>query len=140
MSWTNDKIKQLKKLWLKGKSAVEIAKELGISKNSVIGKVHRLELPARPSPIKKKEERPVVRSVSNAKVTGKCRLIDLKNNTCRWPIGEPADKDFHFCGKQTATGKPYCPEHCKEAYTSLKELANQAIKPKSAGKKSPQKG
>ena len=37
MAWTDDKIKQLKKLWSKGKSTVEIAKELGISKNSVIG-------------------------------------------------------------------------------------------------------
>ena len=60
MSWTMDKIKQLKKLWTKGKSTVEIAKELGISKNSVIGKVHRLELTARPSPIKKKEVKVIV--------------------------------------------------------------------------------
>ena len=136
MAWTDNKIKQLKKLWLKGKSAVDIAKELGISKNSVIGKVHRLELPLRQSPIKKKEEETPTPKKVVKKTTGMCRLMDLKNNTCRWPIGEPTDADFHFCGKPTATGKPYCAEHCKEAYTSLKELANETAKSasKSSGK------
>ena len=52
MTWTPEKIKSLKKLWQKGKSTIEIGKALGISKNAVVGKVHRLELAARPSPIK----------------------------------------------------------------------------------------
>ena len=99
MSWTDDKIKLLKKLWIKGKSTVEIAKELGISKNSVIGKVHRLSLTARPSPIKKKEDVPAHKTVKK-KVVGKCGLMDLKTNTCRWPIGEPDEENFHFCGKR----------------------------------------
>ena len=128
MSWTDEKIKQLKKLWSKGKTTVEIAKEMGISKNSVIGKVHRLELTARPSPIRRKEAVAVHhrKPASPHKNNGeKCCLMDLKTNTCRWPIGEPEDKDFHFCGKQTVTGKPYCSDHCQEAYTSLKELMEQ---------------
>ena len=58
--------------------------------------------------------------------------MDLRTNTCRWPIGEPTDDNFHFCGKQTVTGKPYCAEHCKVAYTSLKELADQNAKNKAA--------
>ena len=135
MSWTTDKIKQLKKLWTKGKSTVEIAKELGMSKNSVIGKAHRLELEARPSPIKKKEEVIKPAKTVKKKTVEKCRLMDLKNNTCRWPIGDPENEDFHFCGKQTTTGKPYCPEHCKMAYTSLKELADQNAKMKMESKK-----
>ena len=135
MSWTADKIKQLKKLWSKGKSTVEIAKELGISKNSVIGKVHRLALTARPSPIKKKEPQVTSQSTSAKKVVGKCRLMDLKNNMCRWPIGDPEEENFHFCGKPTVTGKPYCAEHCKVAYTSLKELADQNAQNKLKGKK-----
>ncbi|MBR6411612.1 MAG: global cell cycle regulator GcrA-like protein [Alphaproteobacteria bacterium] len=139
MSWTMDKIKQLKKLWTKGKSTVEIAKELGISKNSVIGKVHRLDLTARPSPIKKKEvpaPAPVPSKPQPKKKTvGKCHLMDLKSNTCRWPIGEPENEDFHFCGKTTVTGKPYCEEHCKAAYTSLKELADQNAQNKLKAKK-----
>jgi len=133
MSWTEDKIKQLKKLWNKGKSTIEIAKELGISKNSVIGKVHRLDLTARPSPIKKKEPT-IIRPVQK-RITGKCRLMDLKANTCHWPIGEPTDKDFHFCGKPTLTGKPYCAEHCRQAYTSIKELADQTVKSKTSASK-----
>ena len=55
MVWTEEKIKNLKKLWTKGATTAEIAKKLGLSKNSVIGKVHRLNLGARPSPIKTKK-------------------------------------------------------------------------------------
>jgi len=123
MTWTTEKIKQLKKLWSKGKSTVEIGRELGISKNAVVGKVHRLELNARPSPIKK--ETPVKVVKKKAPKQENVSLLDLKLNSCRWPIGDPKDSDFHFCGKDTVTGKPYCSEHCKIAYTSLKELANQ---------------
>lgn len=128
MTWTIDKIKQLKKLWQKGKSTVEIGRELGISKNAVVGKVHRLELNSRPSPIKKDAAPKVVKP--KIQKTDKMSLLDLKLNSCRWPIGEPKDPDFHFCGKDTITGKPYCPEHCKVAYTSLKELASQKAEAK----------
>ena len=103
MVWTDDKIKKLKKLWQAGKSTAEIAKSLGMSKNSIIGKVHRLDLTARPSPIKN-ETKPQ-KKVAPKKI-GVVRLIDLKLNTCRWPIGDPKDDDFHFCGEQTVTGKP----------------------------------
>lgn len=132
MAWTEDKIKQLKKLWSKGKSTVEIAKELGISKNAVVGKVHRLDLKNRPSPIKKKEGiRRSVKPKKNEKMT----LMELRLNSCRWPIGDPKDANFHFCGADTALGKPYCPEHCKIAYTSLKELASQNAKAAEAKQK-----
>ncbi len=129
MAWTSEKIKQLKKLWNKGKSTVEIGKELGISKNAVVGKVHRLELEARPSPIKK-QEKPTRPKKAVTEKKGHVGLLDLKMNSCRWPIGDPKDADFHFCGATTSTGKPYCPEHCKIAYTSLKELTLQNAKAK----------
>lgn len=127
MTWTVEKIKKLKKLWQKGQSTVEIAKELGISKNAVVGKVHRLDLEARPSPIKKKVKKVVKPEPVKEKQTS---LMDLKLNSCRWPIGDPEDEDFHFCGAEASTGKPYCPEHCKIAYTSLKELTIQNAKAK----------
>ena len=115
MVWTDDKIKNLKKLWLKGATTAEIAKKLGLSKNSIIGKVHRLNLETRPSPIKKAV------SVKKVKKTPqkpeRIGIMDLKINTCRWPIGDPTDEDFHFCGKNTVMGKPYCAEHCAMAYT-----------------------
>lgn len=128
MTWTIEKIKTLKKLWQKGKSTVEIGRELGISKNAVVGKVHRLELNSRPSPIKKDVAPKVIKP--KVQKTDKMSLLDLKLTSCRWPMGEPKDPDFHFCGKDTITGKPYCSEHCKVAYTSLKELASQKAEAK----------
>ncbi len=129
MAWTPEKIKLLKKLWQKGKSTVEIGRELGMSKNAVVGKVHRLELSARPSPIKK-QANTETKTKSTETEKKVITLMDLKMNSCRWPIGELKDDDFHFCGKECQTGKPYCPEHCKIAYTSLKELTLQNAKNK----------
>ncbi len=48
MSWTDERVDQLKKLWLDGLSASQIAQELGgVTRNAVIGKVHRLGLSGR---------------------------------------------------------------------------------------------
>jgi GcrA cell cycle regulator len=54
MSWTDERIEQLKQMWDKGMSASQIAEALagGITRNAVIGKAHRLGLKARPSPVK----------------------------------------------------------------------------------------
>ncbi len=43
-------------------------------------------------------------------------MANLKPNQCRWPIGDPDSEHFHFCGETVFTGKPYCYEHCKQAY------------------------
>jgi GcrA cell cycle regulator len=43
-------------------------------------------------------------------------LASLKPNQCRWPIGDPDSENFHFCGETVFVGKPYCYEHCKQAY------------------------
>jgi GcrA cell cycle regulator len=56
MSWTDQRIDQLKNLWEKGLTASQIADELGgVSRNAVIGKAHRLGLKSRPSPVKANE-------------------------------------------------------------------------------------
>ncbi len=56
MSWTDQRIDQLKTLWEKGLTASQIADELGgVSRNAVIGKAHRLGLKSRPSPVKANE-------------------------------------------------------------------------------------
>lgn len=47
------------------------------------------------------------------------QLVDLKNNMCRWPIGDPHDEDFHFCGCQKTRGS-YCEHHARLAYQSTK--------------------
>ena len=56
MAWTDEMVDKLRQMWTEGKTATEIAKELGVTKNSIVGKVHRLCLTARPSPIKSKDE------------------------------------------------------------------------------------
>lgn len=43
-------------------------------------------------------------------------MANLKPNQCRWPIGDPDSENFHFCGETMFVGKPYCYEHCKQAY------------------------
>ncbi|MGB1026659.1 MAG: GcrA family cell cycle regulator, partial [Rhodospirillaceae bacterium] len=86
-------------------------KSLGVSKNAVVGKAHRLGLKGRPSPIK--------RTKKEVKVDHKIKsVVDLGANSCRWPIGDPKEPGFHFCGKMAIPGKPYCGEHCAIAYVS----------------------
>jgi GcrA cell cycle regulator len=53
MDWTAEAIERLKALWAEGHSTAEIGRRMGISKNAVVGKAHRLNLPARPSPIRR---------------------------------------------------------------------------------------
>ncbi len=56
LSWTDERISQLKSMWEKGMTASQIAEELGgVSRNAVIGKAHRLDLQSRPSPVKANE-------------------------------------------------------------------------------------
>ena len=145
MAWTTDMIEKLRQLWKDGLTTNEIAKRLGVSKNSIVGKVHRLSLTARPSPIKKKAEQPVVKveeapakpaksarkitiepveinltatqtTSSASDKTGNIPLTELDNHTCRWPIGDPRDENFCFCGKKVRSGQTYCDEHAAIAY------------------------
>ncbi len=58
MSWTDERIATLKKMWEGGATASQIAEELGgVSRNAVIGKAHRLGLKSRPSPVKTGEKK-----------------------------------------------------------------------------------
>lgn len=101
MSWTPELIATLESLWNAGLTTTEIGRRMGMSKNAVIGKAHRLGLSGRPSPIRR-EARPPRR------VTGP---------VCQWPIGDPRLPGFHFCGEPALPGKPYCSHHCATAYT-----------------------
>ena len=156
MAWTNEMIEGLKKMWKKGLTTNEIAKELGVSKNSIVGKVHRLNLTSRPSPIKKKDEeedlltpqavateetiketekaqpqkkakKESLKKVLEPEVapipvetelkTRRCiKLQELDSHTCRWPIGDPKDDRFCFCGNKVRAGQTYCDEHAAIAY------------------------
>lgn len=120
MSWTDDKITILQKLWEKGLSASQIATELGdgVTRNAVIGKAHRLGLKSRPSPVKEapKNNKAPARSSAKPSKAKHIGLLDLTDRMCKWPIGHPGEADFHFCGRPSNPGLPYCGEHCAEAY------------------------
>lgn len=141
MAWTDEMVEGLRSMWKQGLTTNEIAKNLGVSKNSIVGKVHRLNLTARPSPIKKKDDeeeevetkpaKPAAKPVKKITITpveiktpvhdkkasknGVC-LTELDNHTCRWPLGDPRDENFCFCGKKVRSGQTYCEEHAAVAY------------------------
>ena len=110
--WTNDRIAKLKKLWTEGLPTGEIGKRLGVSKNAVVGKAHRLSLKSRPSPIR----RAVKKAEPKKEEVTVFTLANLTSMTCRWPNGDPKEDNFHFCGKPVFQTKPYCAEHCAAAY------------------------
>lgn len=109
--WTPELIQQLSALWKEGLSTAEIGRRLGVTKNAVVGKAHRLYLDPRPSPLK----RPPAPRVTVA-----------LGPTCSWPEGHPGDKGFRFCGKRPLPGKSYCAEHAQKAYVKPKEKSNAA--------------
>ncbi len=102
MTWTPERVDLLAQLWSSGMPTAQIGKELGITKNAVVGKAHRLGLPERQSPI--------------AAAKKESKVVELTAHSCRWPEGHPGEPGFHFCGKQVQSGKPYCPEHVARAY------------------------
>ncbi len=111
MSWTEERILNLTALWKEGRSASEIAGVLGnVTRNAVIGKVHRLKLDGRPSPIKG----PVRPRVKKIAVSSQAAVFSDK--ACKWPIGDPRQPDFHFCCGEAEPGLPYCAQHAAVAY------------------------
>ena len=121
MSWTPEKIERLERLWAEGWTTARIGEDLGVGKNAVVGKAHRLGLPKRPSPIQRRNEEAEPRKPAppRKRVRG-VSIYDLGPGMCRWPFGDPGDDDFHFCGKKAAPGRPYCLEHCQVAYLNGK--------------------
>jgi GcrA cell cycle regulator len=68
------------------------------------------------SPIPPAPPRRLVPAKPSADVADKTSLLDLNEKICKWPIGHPGEPDFHFCGKPSNPGFPYCVEHCGVAY------------------------
>jgi GcrA cell cycle regulator len=145
--WTEDRVGALKKLWLEGQSASQIAKQLGggVTRNAVIGKVHRLGLsgraapsqparatfrPSRPRPAASPTQAPSAprrieavqpRAVSPSvpapmpDLPGTATVMTLGAHMCKWPIGDPSSTEFSFCGRRSSEGV-YCVEHARVAY------------------------
>ena len=138
IDWDADAIGRLRYLWAEGHSTAEIGRRMNISKNAVVGKAHRLDLPARPSPIRRDAVRtarparptcpplaelvptapPLVKvpTPSTSRRIPTTAAFKFGNTPCCWPIGEPSRPSFHFCGADSVLGKPYCPDHCGLAY------------------------
>ena len=142
-NWTDERVELLKKLWADGLSASQIATKLGeVTRNAVIGKVHRLGLPGRPATPRIRTARPRSAAISfsrpRAKIAhfpcqdhdarafdriarripdlepapdGQVKLTDLTESMCHWPIGDPMEEGFCFCGRGKPFNGPYCPHH-----------------------------
>ncbi|WP_306026970.1 GcrA family cell cycle regulator [Stappia sp. MMSF_3263] len=159
MAWTQEREDLLRKLWLQGLSASQIAYVMaGVTRNAVIGKAHRMGLPKR-SPATSHRPKPRVQrgkpslafvggkpaardtasdvqyrrgldfdtahksfDVAHSDVAAEDRitLMTLTSRTCKWPIGDPADADFHFCSQDAENNRSYCEFHHRLAYQGVR--------------------
>lgn len=111
------RIDMLCALWDEGITAAEIGRRMGLTKNQIIGKVARLNLPMRADPHAKRNE------IKKAPRTP--ALAAINANGCVWPFGHPGENDFHFCGHKVARqGVPYCAGHMALAYVPPKPLTD----------------
>ncbi len=119
-TWTPERIIEVTRLWDEGLTTAEIGKVLGVSKNAVVGKAHRLGLPARPSPIRRSKSEGATKAKPVAKPPLQPRIsasiINTSGACCKWPFGHPGEEDFHFCESPSLVGKSYCPKHYEMAY------------------------
>ena len=150
MGWTDERVEVLKRLWLEGLSASQIAKQLGgVTRNAVIGKVHRLGLsgraapsqptrpafraprPARPAAVAHRrveaprhEARPAPRPIiPYVEEPGTATVLTLGAHMCKWPIGDPSSAEFSFCGRRAGcegAARPDRPSRCTLPITALR--------------------
>jgi GcrA cell cycle regulator len=142
-TWTAERIELLKLRFEAGLTCREIADDIGVSRNAVIGKLSRLNLtrgrggdrPRSPRKEAAKGHRP--RAMPRIQylllqtlyaepepVAGEepipngpgCSLLELTAEKCRWPISTPGAEDFCFCGNTPVEGLPYCAGHTRLAY------------------------
>ena len=106
MDWTDDRISELTKLWNEGLSTAEIGKLLGISKNAVVGKAHRLRLASRPSPIRRMAIRPATPRVPRA--TRNLAMSALPQTAAMTPARQaaPASRRRRCCSRTSAACGP----------------------------------
>ena len=139
-TWTPERVELLKNHFAAGLSCREIANEIGVSRNAVIGKLSRLNL-TREKKVKTRRAGP--REDAHGRRAGsvprmqyqmlrklyaeappaeeiesehRCSLLELSKEKCRWPISTPGDADFAFCGNMPLEGLPYCAGHTRLAY------------------------
>ena len=140
--WTPERIEQLRNCVSSGLSCSQIAAEIGVTRNAVIGKIHRLGLssgrpaaPARSCPPRARRprhspQRQYLRLMfaqapgvagedaepAAVEIMQRCSLLELAPNKCRWPLGDPCAADFAYCGNEAVAGFSYCAGHARMAY------------------------
>ncbi|MGH6643033.1 MAG: GcrA family cell cycle regulator [Bradyrhizobium sp.] len=138
-TWTTERVELLKQHFEAGLSCREIAAQIGVSRNAVIGKLTRLGLTRGPTNIEqhlqattkaraKSVPRAQYRMLQAVYATGQpaidapitserpCSLLELSHEHCRWPISTPGEDGFCFCGNTPLKGLPYCAGHTRLAY------------------------
>lgn len=156
---TPEQERKVREGWNAGLSSGVIADQIGMSRSAVMGKVRRLGLASRGEsgshPVRRKRydnsRRAALAAIKRASecVAAKIvepppmpmvddeialeqrkTLVELTNETCRWPVGDPHEPGFFFCGNPSAdnqAGRPYCPWHTNmargSAYTAQREEA-----------------
>jgi GcrA cell cycle regulator len=141
-TWTPERIDQLRNCVVAGLTCSQIAAAIGVTRNSIIGKIHRLGLaPGRPPAASGRRraapaapprhtQRRALRMVRTqvleyadalepaAQIDGaqRCSLLELAPGSCRWPISDPGKSDFGFCGHEVIAGVSYCAGHARMAY------------------------
>ena len=139
-TWTTERVERLKNHFEAGLSCRQIAADIGVSRNAVIGKLSRLGLtrgktitePRAKKPAKGRTGRSVPRlqyqmlqalyeeapTEVDAPIASerRCSLFELSKEHCRWPISTPGADDFCFCGNPPLEGLPYCTGHTRLAY------------------------
>lgn len=100
----------LRHYWnVEGMSAGQIAVKLGISRNAVIGRAHRMGLDARQSPIIRRR-----------------KICETLPKTCEFGIGDPKETGFRFCGAPLECGS-YCTKHYRVTHSSRKQLSEEEL-------------
>ena len=138
-TWTIERVELLKTHFAAGLSCREIACEIGVSRNAVIGKLSRLSLTREKKPeirrasvksgrsrsvprlqyrILRKlfNEAPLAENDEGIQSEQHCSLLELSEEKCRWPISHPGEEDFCFCGNRPLDSLPYCAGHSRLAY------------------------
>ena len=140
-TWTTERVALLMNRIDAGLSCGQIAREIGVSRNAVIGKANRLGLSRFKSAAAGQQEQTSTRKNARPRIgarhrilralwakpqlafeevpgdgANRCSLLELQQWHCRWPIGDPTSEDFGFCGDKPVDGLPYCPAHARIAY------------------------
>jgi GcrA cell cycle regulator len=139
-TWTPERVDLLRRYVGNGMTCAQVAREIGVSRNAVIGKINRLGLsrgrrpagqrPECPTAAPKRlgmltqrrilraieAEPPAQAAAAPISSAARCSLLELAHGKCRWPISSPGAADFCFCGNAAVAGLPYCPGHARMAY------------------------